>query len=62
MSLGLINFLAEIPQQEMEPNGSSWWILNVDGDSRQMGADLGLQLKAPTEEVIEQAIRQFLRF
>ena len=29
----------------------------MDGASRQMGAGLGLQLKAPTGEVIEQAIR-----
>ena len=29
----------------------------MDGASRHMGANLGLQLKAPTREVIEQAIR-----
>ena len=29
----------------------------MDGASRQMGAGLGLQLKAPTGEIIEQAIR-----
>ena len=29
----------------------------MDGASRQIGADLGLQIKAPTGEVIEQAIR-----
>ena len=29
----------------------------MDGASRQMGAGLGLQLKVPTREVIEQAIR-----
>ena len=53
----LADFLAEIPQQEMEPYGSGWWTLNVDGASRQAGAGLGLQLKALTGEVIEQAIR-----
>ena len=53
----LADFLAEIPQQEMELDGSDWWTLNVDGASLQMGAGLGLQLKAPTGEVIEQAIR-----
>ena len=30
----LADFLAEIPQQEMEPNSSGWWTLNVDGASR----------------------------
>ena len=29
----------------------------MDGASRQTGAGLGLQLKAPTREIIEQAIR-----
>ena len=53
----LANFLAEIPQQEMEPDSSRWWTLNVDGTSRRMEAGLGLQLRAPTEEVIKQAIR-----
>ena len=53
----LAEFLAEIPQQEMEPDGSGWWTLNVDGASRQTGAGLGLQLKAPTGEIMEQAIR-----
>ena len=52
----LVDFLAEIPQQEMEPDSSGWWTLNVDGASRQTGAGLGLQLKALTGEVIEQAI------
>ena len=51
------DFLVEIPQQEMEPDGSDWWTLNVDGASLKTGAGLGLQLKAPTGEVIEQAIR-----
>ena len=31
-------------------------LLNVDGASRQTGAGLGLQLKAPTREIIEHAI------
>ena len=52
----LADFLAETPQQEMQPDSSGLWTLNVDGASRQMGASLGLQLKAPTREVIEQAI------
>ena len=29
----LVDFLVEVPQQEMEPDGSSWWTLNVDGAS-----------------------------
>ena len=53
----LADFLAEIPQQEMEPDKPGWWTLNVDGASRQTGVSLGLQLKAPTDKVIEQAIR-----
>ena len=40
----------------MEPDNSDWWILNVNGPSLQMRAGLGLQLKAPTEELIEHAI------
>ena len=28
------DFLAEIPQQEMESDSSGWWTLNVDGASR----------------------------
>ena len=50
-------FLAEIPQQEMEPNSSGWWTLNVDGASRQTRARLGPQLKVPIGEIIEQTIR-----
>ena len=53
----LADFLSEIPQQEMELDNSYWWTLNVAGASRQMGANLRLQLKVPTGEVIEQAIR-----
>ena len=34
----------------------TWWILNVDGASRQTRADIGLQLKSPAGERIEQAI------
>ena len=41
----------------MELDSSGWWALNVDGASRQTGARLGLQLKAPTGEIIEHAIR-----
>ena len=53
----LADFLAEISQQEMEPDSSDWWTLNVDGASLRTGAGLVLQLKALIGEVIEQAIR-----
>ena len=35
----------------------NWWIFNVDGASRQTGADISFQLKSPIGERIEQAIR-----
>ena len=38
----LADFLAEIPQREMEPDCSDWWTQNVDGASRQTGAGLGV--------------------
>ena len=41
----------------MELDSSDQWTLHVDGASRQTGAGLGLQLKSPTGEVIERAIR-----
>ena len=44
-------------QQDMEPDSYGWWTMNVDGASRQTVVSLRLQLKALTEEVIEQAIR-----
>ena len=40
----------------MELDNSGWWTLNIDGGSRQIGASLGLQLKAPTREIIKQTI------
>ena len=53
----LADFLEEVPQEEMKSDSSSWWILNVDCASRHTGVGLGLQLEAPTREVIEHAIR-----
>ena len=44
----MADFLAEIPQQDVDTGNADWWILNVDGASQQMGARVGLQLKAPT--------------
>ena len=41
----------------MDPDNAGWWILNVDDASQQMGAGVGLQLKAPTGERVEHDIR-----
>ena len=53
----LAYFLAEIPQQDTNLGNAYWWVLSMDGASRQRGDGVGLQLKTPTEERIEQAIR-----
>ena len=53
----LADFIAEIPRPKPHPENSNWWTLNVDGASRQTGAGIGLQVKTPTRERIEQAIR-----
>ena len=53
----LADFLAEIPQPETCPTSSNWWTLSVDGASRKTGAGIGLQLKSPGGDKIEQAIR-----
>ena len=53
----LADFLAELPRPIQNPDALGWWILNVDGASRQTGAGVGVRLKAPTGEEIEQAIR-----
>ena len=53
----LVDFLAEVPQQDVDSSNANWWILNVDGASRQTRPGVGLQLKALTGERIEQAIR-----
>ena len=41
----------------MSLDSLNWWTLNVDGASRKTGAGIGLQLKSPTGEKIEQGIR-----
>ena len=56
----LVDFIAELPQSETCPYNLDWWTLNIDEASRQSGAGIGLQLRTPSEEKIEQAIR--LRF
>ena len=52
----LAKFLEEVPQPETSSSSSKWWTLNVDGASRQTGAGIGLQLKSPGGDKIEQAI------
>ena len=52
----LADFLAEIPQPETCLDSLNWWTLNVEGASRQTGAGIGLQLKSPSRDKIEQAI------
>ena len=52
----LADFLEELRQSDMDPDDVGWWILNVDGASRQTGAGVGLQLRSPTGEGIEHAI------
>ena len=47
------DLLAELPQLDADRGGTGWWILNVDDASRQTGAGVGLQLKAPIGERIE---------
>ena len=56
----LDDFLVEISQTNTCPNEMGWWILCVDGASRQSGAGIGLQLTSPIGERIEQAV--FLGF
>ena len=53
----LSDFIAEIPRPKTHPKNSNWWTLNVDRALRQTGVGIGLQLKTPTGERIEQAIR-----
>ena len=53
----LADFLVEVPQQDANPDSVGWWILIVDGASRQTRARVRLQLKAPIGERIEQGIR-----
>ena len=53
----LADFLAEIPQPDASPNKAGRWTLSVDEASRQIGAEIGLQLTSPTGERIEQAVQ-----
>ena len=53
----LADIIAELPQLEARSDNSDWWILNIDGASRQTGAGIDLQLRSPSGVKIEQAIR-----
>ena len=53
----LVAFIAELPQSEAHSDSSDWWILNIDGASRQIGVGNHLQLRSPSGDNIEQAIR-----
>ena len=52
----LADFIEEIPQSGMSQGSLNWWTLNVNGASRQTGADISLQLLFLSKEKIEQAI------
>ena len=52
----MADFLAEITQSGASQGILNWWTLNVDGASRKTEAGIGLQLKSPAGERIEQAI------
>ena len=53
----MADFLAKVPQQDVDSDNAGWWILNVYRTPRKTGAEVGLQLEAPTRERIEHAIR-----
>ena len=53
----LADFLAELPQPNVDQDNGSWWILNVDSASRHTGAGIDLQLKALNGEVVEKVIQ-----
>ena len=53
----LVDFIEELPQSETCPNNLDWWTLNIDRASRQSGAGIGLQLRTPSGDKIEQSIR-----
>ena len=56
----MADFIAELPEARALDNESTpdnWWSLHVDGASRSSGSGVGLLLKAPTGERLEQSIR-----
>ena len=52
----LVDFIAELPKSGTHLDSLDWWTLNIDGASRQSGAGIGLQLRTPSGDKIEQAI------
>ena len=52
----LADFIVEIPRPKTHPENSNCWTLNVDRVSRETGAGIGLRLKTPTRERMEQEI------
>ena len=53
----LVDFIAELPQSVTCPDNLDWWTLNIDGASRQSEEGIGLQLRTPSEDKIEQSIQ-----
>ncbi|XP_034711358.1 uncharacterized protein LOC117933893 [Vitis riparia] len=56
----MADFIAELPEvraPDEESTPGDWWSLYVDGASRSSGSGVGLLLKAPTGERLEQSIR-----
>ena len=53
----LVDFIVELPQSETCLDNLGWWTLNIDGASRKSGAGIGLQLRTPSGDKIEQLIR-----
>ena len=53
----LVDFITELPQSETRPDSLDWWTLNIDEASRQTRAGIGLQLKSPSGDKIEEEIK-----
>ena len=53
----LADVIVKLPQSKALPDSSDWWILNIDGALKQIRAGIGLQLRSPSGDKIEQAIR-----
>ncbi|XP_034701958.1 uncharacterized protein LOC117926776 [Vitis riparia] len=56
----MANFITELPEAstpDKESIPDNWWSLYVDGVSRSSGSRVGLLLKTPTGERLEQSIR-----
>ena len=53
----LVDFIEKLPQSETRLDSLDWWTLNIDEVSSKTGAGVGLQLKSPSGDKIEHAIR-----